>query len=160
MTKPRTVKRAGSARDAAGKSPVVAFEVELPLTTDLAVARVADGLKAEGFGIITRIDAHTVFEEKLGVTFRPYTILGACNPKLAHEALSARPEVGLLLPCNITVESAGPERSLVRVLDPAAMLALGGLEADPKVVALMKEARERLERVVGELRAHANTVAL
>lgn len=160
MTKPKTAKRSAPASGRAATSPPLAFEVELPLPSEAAVARVTDGLKAEGFGVITRIDAHTVFHDKLGISFRPYTILGACNPQLAHEALSARPEVGLLLPCNVTVEHAGDRRSLVRILDPAAMVRLGGLEGDPRIVALMEDTGARLRRVASELRAHANTISL
>lgn len=160
MTKANAGKRNVAPTAKSTKTPPLAFEVELPLASEAALARVTDGLKAEGFGIITRIDAHTTFREKLGVTFRPYTILGACNPTLAHQALSIRPEVGLLLPCNVTVESAGDDRSRVRILDPAAMVALGGLGKDREIVALMNDARDRLRRVAGELRAHANTVAL
>lgn len=144
-----------------GTTPhALAFEVELPLTTDQTLARVMDGLKAEGFGVITRIDAHTVFHEKLGISFRPYTILGACNPQLAHEALSSRPEVGLLLPCNVTVEGVDEQSSIVRILDPVSMVHLGGLGKDSTVLALMTRASERLRRVADELRAHAHTLPL
>jgi len=160
MTKTKPTTRITTSRGKAVKAPPLAFEVELPLPSDAAVARVTDGLKAEGFGVITRIDAHSVFHDKLGVAFRPYTILGACNPKLAHEALSLRPEVGLLLPCNVTVEHAGDRLSIVRILNPAAMVRLGGLEGDTEIATLMQDARDRLLRVAEELRAHANTVSL
>lgn len=138
----------------------MAFEVKLPLTTDQALARVMDGLKAEGFGVITRIDAHTVFHEKLGISFRPYTILGACHPQLAHEALSSRPEVGLLLPCNVTVERVDEQHSMVRILNPVSMVHLAGLRTDSTILALMTRASERLRRVADELQAHAHTLPL
>jgi uncharacterized protein (DUF302 family) len=148
-------------RPARKSAPVaMAFEMELPLASMTAIERITSALKAEGFGVITRIDAHTTFQEKLGLAFPPYTILGACNPELAHQALSLRPESGLLLPCNITIESAGPDRVTVRIQDPAALLALSGLGADPELQRLMKEARTRLIRVSDELKAHASTVAL
>ena len=88
----------------------VGFDVELPLTFNDAVGRVRDALKHEGFGILTEIDLQAAFREKLGRDFRPYVILGACNPPLAFSAISADPAVGLLLPCNVTVESAGEQR--------------------------------------------------
>ncbi len=138
----------------------IAFELDLPMAPETAIERVIHALKAEGFGVITRIDAHTTFMEKLGIVFPPYTILGACNPELAHRALTIRPQSGLLLPCNITVESAGPNRVTVRILDPAAMLTLGGLGADAGLRTLMQDARARLSRVADELKAHAKTLAL
>ena len=81
----------------------LAFEVQLHEPYFRAVEQVTAALKAEGFGVLTRIDVHTTLKEKLGQEFRPYTILGACNPQLAHRALSRRAEAGLLLPCNVTV---------------------------------------------------------
>ena len=129
------------------------FTVELGLTQPEAIDRVTAALGAEGFGVLTRIDADRVLQQKLGVEFRPYAILGACNPGLAHRALTARPEVGLLLPCNVTVESAGRERSIVRIADPEAMLQAGGMEGDPAMEQLMHDARERLLRVVTALGA-------
>ncbi len=87
------------------------FEIELPLTFGDVVGRVKEALKQEGFGILTEIDLQSAFREKLGREFRPYVILGACNPPLAFSAISADPAVGLLLPCNVTVESVGEERT-------------------------------------------------
>lgn len=129
------------------------FEVELALEGEAAVHRVTDALKEEGFGVLTRIDLDRAFAEKLGIEFRPYAILGACNPTLAHRAVTARPEVGLLLPCNVTVESTGSGGSLVRIIDPDAMLGVGPLAADPDIQAVAREARARLERVAETLSA-------
>ena len=101
------------------------FEVNLPLPFGAAVARVKDALKEEGFGVLTEIDLQAAFREKLGREFRPCVILGACNPPLAFAAVTADPTVGLLLPCNVTVESAGDARTTVRLTDPQALL--GGI---------------------------------
>ena len=129
------------------------FEAVLRLPFDAAIERVTEALKAEGFGVLTRIDVHDTLRKKIGADFRPYAILGACNPQLAHRALSARAEVGLMLPCNVTVESAGEGCSLVRIADPEMMMTvgdLGGVEALQQVGA---EARERLLRVAKALGA-------
>ena len=124
-----------------------AFEVELAMPYADAVGAVEAALQQEGFGVLTRIDAHEAFKEKLDVDFRPYSILGACNPPLAHKALSNRPEVGLMLPCNVVVESIGSDRSLVRILDPQAMMQAGGFDQDPVLAEVGGEAESRLRRV-------------
>lgn len=85
---------------------------------DEVIDTVTEALKVEGFGVLTRIDVNNVLKTKIDVDFRPYTILGACNPVLAHKALSARPDVGLMLPCNVTVEQSGEDECLVRFIDP------------------------------------------
>ena len=128
----------------------MAFEVELQAPYADAVERVVDELQAEGFGVLTRIDVHDTFRQKLDVEFPPYSILGACNPPLAHKALTERPDVGLLLPCNVTVEADG-EGSFVRILDPEAMMQAGGLADDPTLAEVGGEARARLERVAATL---------
>lgn len=128
------------------------FEVELGVGYEEAVQRVTEALAKEGFGVLTRIDIHKAFKEKIDVDFRPYSILGACNPKLAHKALSARPEAGLLLPCNVTVEARG-DGSLVRIIDPDEMMKAGGMDSDPTLAEVGREARERLERVAAAVDA-------
>lgn len=125
-------------------------EIALDLDFDRAVARVTEALASEGFGVISRIDMDKAFREKIGVEFRRYAILGACNPKLAHKAVSARPDVGLLLPCNVTVEEAG-EGAIVRIVDAAAMMALAGLDANPAIAELADDAGARLGRVAAAL---------
>lgn len=128
------------------------FEVMLPMRHADAIPVVRDALKAEGFGVLTEIDVKATFREKLDKDFRPYTILGACNPPLAHAALSADPAVGLLLPCNVTVEETDAGHSIVRLTDPEAMLATAsGLSGAVKQVA--SDAHERMTRVTAALRA-------
>lgn len=131
------------------------FEVNLPLPFGAAVARVKDALKEEGFGVLTEIDLQAAFREKLGREFRPYVILGACNPPLAFAAVTADPTVGLLLPCNVTVESAGETRTTVRLTDPQALL--GGIASTsvPALATIATDARERMERVTSVLRGLA-----
>jgi uncharacterized protein (DUF302 family) len=129
------------------------FEMTLALPFDEAVERVTEALKQEGFGVLTRIDVHSTLKQKLGVDFRPYAILGACNPQLAHKALSARGEVGLMLPCNVTVESAGENSSLVRIADPAMMMTVGELGSDPALQDVGAGARARLSKVAESLQA-------
>lgn len=134
-------------------SDPIAFEVSLPGGYDAALDRVTAALKAEGFGILTRIDVHTTLKEKIGADFRPYAILGACNPPLAHRALSHNAEVGLLLPCNVTVEVApSGEGCTVRIADPKMMMSAGQFGDDPTLASVAQEARDRLARVATALR--------
>lgn len=122
------------------------FEVRLKEPFDAAVNRTRDALKAEGFGILTEIDLKAAFQEKLGREFRPYIILGACNPPLAFSAVTADPSVGLLLPCNVTVEAAPDGNgTTVRLTDPEAMLA--GHEAGTELRKVAEDARARMVRV-------------
>jgi uncharacterized protein (DUF302 family) len=106
----------------------MAYEVTLGLHFDQALDQVIAALKEEGFGVLTRIDVHDAFKEKLDVDFRKYCILGACNPPLAHKALSNRPDAGLMLPCNVIVEAHESGGTLVRIVDPAAMMKAGGFQ--------------------------------
>ncbi len=131
----------------------LAHEVTLDVPYDLAVERVMEALKAEGFGVLTRIDVHDAFKEKLGVDFRRYVILGACNPALAHRVLGARPDAGILLPCNVTVEDDGQGGSLVRIVDADTMMKAGGLDADPVVAEVGGQAGAKLARVAESLRS-------
>lgn len=126
----------------------IGLKIHLQTDLDAAVARVTAALKAEGFGVLTRIDVRETLQQKLGVDFRPYLILGACNPALAHRALSAVPEVGLLLPCNVTVAAAPDGGTEVALVDPLAML---GIIENPSLAPIAAEARERLARVAAAL---------
>jgi uncharacterized protein (DUF302 family) len=128
------------------------FEVELPIAFDAAVERVKDVLKQEGFGVLTQIDLQAAFQEKLGRDFRPYVILGACNPPLAYAAISADPSVGLLLPCNVTVESAGDARTIVRLTDPEALLGGAAGHSAPELATIAHDARARMVRATESLR--------
>ena len=128
----------------------MAFEIAMDEPWESAVDRVISALAAEGFGVLTRIDVHDTFKAKLDVDFRPYSILGACNPSLAHKALSNRPDAGLMLPCNVIVEQEG-EGTLVRIVDPAAMMKAGGLDGDPAMEEVGGEAGARLQRVAKAL---------
>jgi uncharacterized protein (DUF302 family) len=115
---------------------------------DNAVARVTDALKAEGFGVLTKIDVKDTLEKKLGVDFQRYVILGACNPLLAKRALDADPQIGLLLPCNVVVQEASDGRVLVSIADPKAMFTL----VDAAVAPIAEEAEQKLRRVLSTLR--------
>jgi uncharacterized protein (DUF302 family) len=131
----------------------IGFLIPLKVSYEQALIAVTGALKAEGFGVLTSIDVQATFKEKLGADFRPYSILGACNPPLSHRALSAEPEVGLMLPCNVTVESDGAGGTIVRIANPAAMLTIGPLGANPELVDVAGQARARLERVAQSLRS-------
>ena len=98
------------------------FAKTLSDTFDHAVARTTEALKQEGFGIITEIDVTRTFKQKLGIDFRDYRILGACNPKLAHEALVVEDKVGTMLPCNVVVQDIGAGRIEVAAIDPVASM--------------------------------------
>lgn len=127
------------------------FEVILDSTYLDALDRVTDALKTQGFGVLTKIDVQATLKEKLGVEFRPYAILGACNPPLAHKALAVNPTVGLMLPCNVTVEAVAESRVCVRIANPESMLMVGKLAENDAVKQVAAEARARLERVVALL---------
>ena len=129
----------------------MAYEVTIDAPYAEALPRVIEALKEEGFGVLTRIDVHDAFKEKLGVEFRNYSILGACNPPLAHKALSNRPDAGLMLPCNVIVEE-NEGATLVRIVDPAAMMQAGGFAGDPVLQEVGGEAERRLKRVAEALK--------
>jgi len=130
----------------------ICFEVYLDEPFDKAIEHLTETLNAEGFGILTRVDVHSALKEKLGKDFRQYAILGACNPALAHEALEHNAEIGLMLPCNITVEANPEGGSIVRIGDPGAMLKGFGFDQEPVLSKVGADARSRLERVAKALK--------
>lgn len=129
----------------------IGFEVHLDLPYEEALEKVIAALKSEGFGVLTRIDVQATLKEKLGEDFRPYSILGACNPALAHRALQTDPVVGLMLPCNVTVEADPLGGSLARIANPEIMLAVGTLENNEVLQEVATTARVKLERVAEAL---------
>lgn len=113
--------------------------------------RVREALAEEGFGVLTEIDVRATLKAKLDVDFRDYEILGACNPPLAHQALKAEPDVGLLLPCNVVVRAADePGRTVVEALDPVIQLEVADNDQLPE---LAREVRVRMERVLDRVAA-------
>ena len=121
----------------------------VPFSYDEAVQKTREALQREGFGVLTEIDMREKLREKLNVDFPRYVILGACNPPLAHKALQAEPEIGLLLPCNVIVYETAEKRTVVSAMNPDAMVAVVGDNATLKEVA--QDARERLERALAAL---------
>ena len=115
---------------------------------DQAVATVVDALKGEGFGVLTDIDVAATMKQKLGVEFRPYRILGACNPPLAHKALSAEDKVGVMLPCNVIVQEAGAGKIEVAAIDPRTVMERVG---NPALTDLANEVADKLTRVISAL---------
>ena len=127
----------------------IGFDVKLNVPYDEAISRVTAALKAEGFGVLTTIDVKETLQQKIGADFRRYVILGACNPALAHRALSAELDVGLLLPCNVIVYEEDSQ-SVTSIVDPQAMLSI---MHNPALEPIANEARAKLERVAQALAA-------
>ena len=122
------------------------MRVELSIPYEAAVEKTRQELLKEGFGILTEIDVQATFKKKLNVDFRPYVILGACNPPLAHQALSAERDIGVLLPCNVVVyQGDEPGRSVVTALDPVEQLKIAGKR---ELEDLAEEVRARIRRVL------------
>jgi uncharacterized protein (DUF302 family) len=132
-------------------STELGFEVRISLPYAEAIEAVTGALKAEGFGVLTRIDVKATMKEKLNADFRPYVILGSCNPPLAHRALSADAQVGLMLPCNVTVEELPDGSSLARIVNPIMMMNAGSLGENPELVEVAQVAYDKLSRVAQSL---------
>ncbi len=130
-----------------------AFETKVALPYEQAVEKVSAALKEEGFGVLTSIDVKSTLKQKLDVDFRKYAILGACNPPLAHRALSQELGIGLLLPCNVIVyeeEGSGEPSTVVSIVDPVAMMEVAN---SPALASVAEEAQARLRRVAAALAA-------
>ena len=125
--------------------------VTVPLAYERAVERIREELQKEGFGVLTEIDVQATLKKKLDVDFRPYVILGACNPPIAHLALSTERDIGLLLPCNVIVYAGDePGTSVVAAMDPVAALALSGRA---EIVPLAEQVKAKLTRALEGLAA-------
>jgi len=120
------------------------FSVTVPGRFDDVVAKVTEALKPEGFGVLTEIDVKATLKKKIDVDVKPYVILGACNPKLAHQALTIEPDIGLLLPCNVVVREENNGSITVAFMDPEAVLQL---VKRPEIAALAHEVKAKLLRV-------------
>jgi uncharacterized protein (DUF302 family) len=120
--------------------------VDMPF--DAAVAATTEALKNRGFGVLTQIDVKDTLKKKIGADFRPYLILGACNPKLAHQALSLEDKIGTMLPCNVVVQQRDGGKVEISAVDPVASMA--AIE-NPKLGAVAGEVRELLKQVVADV---------
>ena len=125
------------------------FGTTVPVPYQQAMERTRAALKEQGFGVITEIDVEKTLKEKLGADFRPYAILGACNPPLAQRALQAELGVGLLLPCNVVVYDNGDGTSTVEAMDPEAALAIVG--DNPALADVAREAKVRLQEALAAI---------
>jgi len=126
----------------------IGIKKKLKISFDEALAAVPEALKAEGFGVLTEIDVQKTLDEKLKVPFRRYRILGACNPPMAHQALTAEIDAGVMLPCNVIVYEDDDGCAVVTAVDPMQTLA----REHPGLQPVAREVRDRLGRVVAALR--------
>lgn len=126
------------------------FRTTLNMPYEDAIAAVTEALKAEGFGVLTEIDVKSTLKKKIDADFRKYAILGACNPRLAHQALSNEMEIGLLLPCNVIVYDDEAGGSIVSIINPLVMM---GVVQSDALQHVATEADARLRRVINSLAA-------
>lgn len=126
----------------------IGMKIVLHTTYEDAIDRTKTALKAHGFGVLTEINVKDTLKAKIDVDFRPYIILGACNPHLAHRALTATSEIGLMLPCNVTVSEVGEGQMEVAIIDPIAMMTVVD---HPDLPAIAQEAKTLLSAVLADL---------
>ena len=124
------------------------FTKELNISFDAALAKVIEELKKEGFGILSDIDVKATLKKKLDVDFRPYRILGACNPPFAFQALQAEDKIGTMLPCNVVVQEKAPGKVEVTSIDPVAYMAAVD---NPNLRTIGEQVREKLKRVIDNM---------
>lgn len=126
----------------------IGFHITLTLDFDTAIEKVTEALKSQGFGVLTEIDVKATLKKKIDVDFRPYKILGACNPPLAYRALTAAPDIGMMLPCNVTV-SQEENGVLVSIVDPITMMSVADV---PDLKEVADEASAKLSAVLMALK--------
>ena len=124
------------------------YERNLKMGMDAAEEKVRATLQSQGFGILTEIDVKSTFKKKLNIDFKPYKILGACNPKLADQAINFEPDIGLLLPCNVVVRQTDDGKNIVCFMDPLAVLGLVNRE---EIKPMAEDVKGRLQRVCDAL---------
>jgi uncharacterized protein (DUF302 family) len=124
------------------------FSKQLPLPFEAAIGKVTEALKNQGFGILTEIDVQQTLKKKLGVDFRAYRILGACNPPLAYQALQAEDKIGTMLPCNVIIQDVGEGRVEVSAVDPIASMAA---IKNPELAAVAATVQAKLREVIDSL---------
>lgn len=124
------------------------FSKTLKLPFEQAIQHVTEALSNKGFGVLTTIDVRATMKKKLDLDFRPYTILGACNPQFAHKALQSEDKIGTMLPCNVVVQEAGKDQVEVSAVDPAASMQA---VSNPKLAPIAGEVRDLLKQVIDGL---------
>lgn len=129
--------------------PPFSLKKNLRSTFDEALAQLPDALKAEGFGALTEIDVKDTLKKKLGSEFRRYKIVGACHPTLAQEALQVDLQIGVVMPCNVVVYEGDDGRAIAMAVDP---VPTNWAASDPRLAAVARSVREKLERILGKLR--------
>jgi len=124
------------------------FNKTVKISFEEAVIKVTEELKKEGFGVLTEIDVKETLKKKLGVDFRPYKILGACNPPFAYQALQAEDKIGLMLPCNVIVQEISKGTVEIAAIDPAS--AMQGID-NPALAKIAEQVRDKLRKVVANM---------
>jgi uncharacterized protein (DUF302 family) len=124
------------------------FSKTLKMPFDQAIPHVMDALAGKGFGVLTTIDVRATMKKKLAIDFRPYTILGACNPQFAHKALQSEDKIGTMLPCNVVVQEVGKDQVEVSAVDPVASMKAVD---NPQLASIAGEVRDLLKQVIASL---------